>query len=76
VHRLDVGQLFDVVEASAGMQVGLAGVFIVDRDGEKFEEAAYGVFAGSSDDRRHDRSARASGCGRRQRSGFGWHKVA
>ena len=83
VHRLDIDQLLDILapiapgeEAPAGMQVGVARVRVVDGDGEEFQKAAHRVFAGRGDDRRHDRSARASGFYRRQRRGFGWHKVA
>ena len=60
MHRLDVGELAELValapgeEAPAGVEVGRAGVLVVDRDGEEFQEAARRRVAGVGDDRRHD----------------------
>ena len=56
VHRFDVGDLIDVgarfapgEEARAGVEIGGAGVRVLDRDGEEFEEAARAVVAGGGD---------------------------
>ena len=61
-----ISELLDVLvpivpgkEAPAGMKVGVSRVLVVDRDGEEFQKAAHGLFAGRGEDRRHD--ARASG---------------
>ena len=61
MHRLDVSELLDVLvplvpgkEAPAGMKVGVSRVLVVDRDGEEFQKAAHGLFAGRGEDRRHD----------------------
>ena len=82
VHRFDVDELLDILapiapgeEAPAGMQVRVARVLVVDRDGEELQKPAHRVFAGRGDDRRHDRSGRVSGFDRRQRPGFDCHKL-
>ena len=56
LHRFDVGDLIDVgarfapgEEAPAGVEIGGAGVRVLDRDGEEFEEAARAVVAGGGD---------------------------
>jgi hypothetical protein len=55
VHRLDVGQLLDILapiapgeEAPAGVKVRVTRVLVVDCDAEKFEEASHGLFAAGS----------------------------
>jgi hypothetical protein len=55
MHRFDVGDLIDVgarfapgEEAPPGVEIGGAGVRVLDRDGEEFEEAARAVVAGAA----------------------------
>ena len=69
MHRLDRDQLIEALvlapgeESPAGMEVGSAGVRVLDRDGAEFQVAARRLVAGRHDDRPHDRSAVAGGEG-------------
>jgi hypothetical protein len=78
MHRLDIGQLGDILapiapgeEAPACMKVRVARVLVVDRYGEEFQKAAHRLVAARRDDRRHDnRPVRPPCFIRRQRRGF------
>jgi hypothetical protein len=68
MHRFDVGDLIDVgarfapgEEAPAGVEIGGAGVRVLDRDGEEFEEAARAVVADGG--QRQDVNANSFGFG-------------
>ena len=68
MHRLDIGQLLDILapiapgeEAPAGMKVRGARVLVVDGDGEEFEKAARGFVAGGGDHARDQKSKRLKG---------------
>ena len=60
VHGLDRHELIEAPgvapgeEAPAGVEIGRAGIRVLDRDGEEFEEAARSTGASRGDDRRHD----------------------
>jgi hypothetical protein len=76
VHRFDVGDLIEVgarfapgEEAPAGVEIGGAGVRVLDRDGEEFEEAARAVVAGGGNQR--GRHGRPSVGDARHGAGFG-----
>ena len=80
MHRFDVGDLIDVgarfapgEEAPAGVEIGGAGVRVLDRDGEEFEEAARAVVAGGGNQRGcHGRPSVGDA---RHGAGFGWRQV-
>ena len=80
MHRFDVGDLIDVgarfapgEEAPAGVEIGGAGVRVLDRDGEEFEEAARAVVCGGDDQR--GRHGGPSVGDARHGAGFGWRQV-
>ena len=66
MHGLDRNQLVKAFqfapgeEAPAGVEIGPAGVRVLDGDGEELEEAARSTGASRGDDRRHDHIAAGS----------------
>jgi hypothetical protein len=76
MHRFDVSDLINVgvrfapgEEAPAGVELGGAGVRVLDRDGEEFQETARAVVAGGGDQR--GRHGRPSVGDARHGAGFG-----